>query len=138
MKKIIERFLDYVSFDTQSDENSKTFPSTSKQLIFAEHLLEELSILGFEVELDKFGYIYGKLPSSIKKKVPVVGFIAHMDTSPDVSGKSVKPRVIKNYDGKDIVLNKKNVLSSEKFPEIKLYIGKRHHCKRWKNTTWSR
>ncbi|MGC8757881.1 MAG: peptidase T [Caldisericaceae bacterium] len=122
MKKILENFLDYVSYDTQSDPNSKTFPTTTKQLIFARHLLDELKKTGFECELDKFGYIYGRIPSNVSKKVPVVGFIAHMDTSPDVSGANVKPKVIHDFDGKEIVLNPRMRLSPEQFPCLNDYL----------------
>ena len=87
---LVERFLKYVSFDTQSDENSETTPSSPKQMVFARYLQEELTELGFEdVDLDQNGYLYATLPSNIDKPVPVVGFIAHMDTSPDMSGANV-------------------------------------------------
>lgn len=118
---LVERFLKYVSFDTQSDENSETTPSSPKQMVFARYLQEELTELGFEdVELDKNGYLYATLPSNIDKPVPVVGFIAHMDTSPDMSGANVTPRIVTNYDGSDIILNEADgiVLSPRQYPEL--------------------
>ncbi len=118
---LVERFLKYVSFDTQSDENSETTPSSPKQMVFARYLQEELTELGFEdVDLDKNGYLYATVPSNIDKPVPVVGFIAHMDTSPDMSGANVTPRIISNYDGSDIVLNEADgiVLSPRQYPEL--------------------
>jgi tripeptide aminopeptidase len=118
---LIERFLDYVSYDTQSDEESGVTPSTPKQMVFARHLQEELIALGLEeVELDDNGYLFATLPANTDKAVPTIGFIAHMDTSPDMSGKDVCPRIVKNYDGTDITLNAEQgiVLSTERFPEL--------------------
>jgi tripeptide aminopeptidase len=118
---LIERFLDYVSYDTQSDENSQVTPSTQKQMVFARHLQEELIALGLtEVSLDDNGYLFATLPANTDKAVPTIGFIAHMDTSPDMSGKDVRPRIVQNYDGKDIVLNAEQgiILSTERFPEL--------------------
>jgi tripeptide aminopeptidase len=118
---LIERFLDYVSYDTQSDEESGVTPSTPKQMVFARHLQEELIALGLEeVELDDNGYLFATLPANTDKAVPTIGFIAHMDTSPDMSGKDVHPRIVKNYDGTDITLNAELgiVLSTERFPEL--------------------
>lgn len=118
---LVERFLKYVSFDTQSDENSETTPSSPKQMVFARYLQEELTELGFEdVDLDQNGYLYATLPSNIDKPVPVVGFIAHMDTSPDMSGANVTPRIVTNYDGSDIILNEADgiVLSPRQYPEL--------------------
>ncbi len=123
---ITERFLKYVSFTTTSDENTNMTPSTPGQMIFAKYLVDELKSIGLaEVDLDKNGYIMATLPSNIKKEVPTIGFIAHMDTSPDMSGKNPKPRVISNYDGNDIVLNEEKaiVLETAKYPEILLYSG---------------
>ena len=103
---ITERFLNYVKFDTQAAEDSQTVPSTSKQLIFAEYLRDELKAEGFsDVEMDDMGYIYATLKANTKKDIPTIGFISHYDTSPDCSGKDVKPRIVENYDGGDIVLS---------------------------------
>lgn len=116
---IVDRFLSYVSFDTQSSEDTNTTPSTDKQLIFAQHLKEELIAEGLQdVELDTLGYLYATLPANTPKPIPTIGFIAHMDTSPDASGKDVKPRIVKNYDGSDIVLSEGVVTSPTKFPEL--------------------
>ena len=116
---IVERFLKYVSFDTQSSEETGTTPSTEKQRVFAEYLKEELLREGLqEVELDELGYLYATLPANTEKQVPTIGFIAHMDTSPDASGKDVKPRIVENYDGSDIVLSEGIVTSPTKFPEL--------------------
>ena len=121
---IVERFLNYVKFDTQSSEESESVPSTSKQLVFAEFLKKELEDEGLEdVEMDEKGYIYATLPSNIKSKVPVIGFISHYDTSPDCSGKDVKPRIVEKYDGSDIVLSPGIVSSTKKFPELLSHVG---------------
>lgn len=121
---ITERFLNYVRFDTQSDEDSDVCPSTQKQLVFAKYLKEELIREGLQdVELDDNGYLYATLPSNIDDDVPVVGFISHMDTSPDCSGKDVDPRIVGNYDGGDIVLSEGIISSPEKFPELRNHIG---------------
>jgi len=123
---ITERFLKYVSFTTTSDENTNMTPSTPGQMIFANYLVDELKSIGLtEVDVDKNGYIMATLPANIKKEVPTIGFIAHMDTSPDMSGKNPKPRVVANYDGNNIVLNEEKaiVLETAKYPEILLYIG---------------
>ena len=102
-----DRFLKYVSFDTQSDENSTTFPSTDKQLVLLNYLADEMRTLGLQdVTVDKYGYAMGTIPASEGyENVPVIGFISHVDTSPDMSGKDVKPRIIESYDGEDIILN---------------------------------
>ena len=101
-----ERFLHYVSFDTQSDEHSQTTPSSLKQLKLAEALVDEMKAIGIEdAYVDEFGIVYGTIPATTKKDVKSIGFIAHMDTSPDMSGRDVKPRIVKTYDGSDIVLN---------------------------------
>ncbi|NLV75408.1 MAG: peptidase T [Tissierellia bacterium] len=126
MSKVLNRFLKYVQFETTSNEKSQTTPSTENQLEFAKVLGDELKQLGLEdVSVDDNGYVMATLPSNIEKEVPTIGFIAHMDTSPDMSGKDVKPNIVKDYDGKDIVLNKENniILSVDDFPEIKNYIG---------------
>ena len=123
---ITERFLKYVSFTTTSDENTNMTPSTPGQMIFAKYLVDELKSIGLtEVDVDKNGYIMATLPANIQKEVPTIGFIAHMDTSPDMSGKNPKPRVVANYDGNNIVLNEEKaiVLETAKYPEILLYIG---------------
>ncbi len=123
---ITERFLKYVSFTTTSDEKTNLTPSTPGQMIFAHFLVEELKSIGLtEVELDRNGYIMATLAANIDKPIPTIGFIAHIDTSPDMSGKNVKAKVLKNYDGKDIVLNEtKNIIfETSKYPEIKQYIG---------------
>ena len=121
---IIERFLKYVSFDTQSAEDSDSVPSTAKQLVFAKALRDELKEEGFDdVEMDEMGYVYATLKSNIKKEVPTIGFISHYDTSPDCSGANVKPRIIRNYDGNDIVLSEGIVSSTKKFPELLAHKG---------------
>ena len=118
---LVERFLRYVSFDTQSDENSGVTPSTQKQMVFAQYLKGELEALGLEeIELDEYGYLYATLPANTDKEVPTIGFIAHMDTSPDMSGAGVTPRIVHDYDGSDIVLCEEEniVLSPSQFPEL--------------------
>lgn len=121
---IIERFLNYVKFDTQSAEDSATVPSTDKQLIFARYLRDELKDEGFDdVEMDDNGYIYATLKANTKKDLPTIGFISHYDTSPDCSGKDVKPRLIRNYDGNDIELSPGIISSTKKFPELLAHKG---------------
>ena len=118
---LVERFLKYVSFDTQSSEESGVTPSTDKQMVFARFLKTELEQLGLEdIELDDHGYLYATLPANTDKPVPTVGFIAHMDTSPDCSGANVNPRIVENYDGSDIVLCAEEgiILSPAQFPEL--------------------
>ena len=118
---LVERFLKYVSFDTQSSEETEVTPSTPGQMVFAKYLKEELESLGLEdITLDKHGYLFATLPANIDKPVPTIGFIAHMDTSPDMSGKDVSPRIVQNYDGSDIVLcaEENVVLSPSQFPEL--------------------
>ena len=116
---ISERFLRYTTFDTQSSETSESVPSTSKQLIFAKFLKEELEEEGLkDVEMDEMGYIYATLPANTKDEVPTIGFISHYDTSPDSSGANIKARIIKDYDGKDIELSPGIVSSVAKFPEL--------------------
>lgn len=118
---LIERFLKYVSFDTQSSEESGVTPSTPGQMVFAKFLKEELESLGLEeISLDENGYLFATLPANTDKSVPTIGFIAHMDTSPDMSGKDVKPRIVKNYDGSDITLcaEENIILSTAQFPEL--------------------
>ena len=123
---ITERFLKYVSFTTTSDENTKMTPSTPGQLVFAQYLVEELKSIGLqEVDIDKNGYVMATLPANTDKKIPVIGFVSHIDTSPDMTAKHVKPRIVTNYDGGDIVLNaeKEIVFKTEKYPEILQYKG---------------
>ena len=117
----LERFLRYVRIDTQSAMDAEAYPSTAKQLDLARLLVEELNALGMdEVKLDEYGYVTATLPANIETSAPVVGFLAHMDTSPSASGADVKPRIIDNYDGQDIVLNlEKNILLSPRdFPKL--------------------
>lgn len=123
---VTDRFLGYVKFDTQSDELTNLTPSTPGQMIFAQALEKELQTLGLkDISLDENGYLMATLPSNTSKKVPTVGFIAHLDTSPDMSGRHVNPRIIDNYDGGDITLDAENgvVLSPKSFPEMKDYVG---------------
>ena len=125
-ERLIERFLDYISYDTQSSEEAEGCPSTAKQLIFARHLADTLEEMGLEdVEMDEQGYIYATLPSNVPAEVPTVGFISHYDTSPDCSGADIKPRIVKNYDGGDIVLDaEESIVSSPRmFPEMLDHIG---------------
>lgn len=125
MEKILDRFLRYVAIDTQSDENSESQPSAAKELDLLKLLCKELNDMGVEATLDKYGYVMGTLPSNIDKKVPAIGFIAHVDTSPDASGANVKPQIIENYDGSDIAL--KGVpglyLKPSEFPELLAHKG---------------
>ena len=122
---LITRFINYTKFDTQSAEDSSTVPSTlDKQLTFAAYLKAELEQEGHEdVEMDEKGYIYATLPSNVKTEVPVIGFIAHYDTSPDCSGAGVKPRIVRKYDGSDITLSEGIVSSPERFPELLAHVG---------------
>lgn len=123
---VVDRFLQYVKFDTQSDELTNLTPSTPGQMIFAQHLEKDLKELGLsDISLDSNGYLMATLPSNCDKQVPTVGFIAHLDTSPDMSGHHVSPRIIEKYEGGDITLNadKKIVLSPSQFPELEDYKG---------------
>lgn len=123
---VVDRFLQYVKFDTQSDELTNMTPSTPGQMIFARALKEELEAMGLEdITLDDNGYLMATLPANTDKAVPTVGFIAHLDTSPDMSGKHVSPRIVQNYDGGDITLNSEKgiVLSPSEFPELLHYKG---------------
>ena len=127
LDNVAERFLRYVRFDTQSHQETKTVPSTPGQLRFGEILARELQELGLEdVYLSQYGVVYAKLPANIEHTVPTVGFVAHMDTSPDLTGADVNPQIVRNYDGNDIVLNHDHniVLSPQEFPELKKYVGK--------------
>ena len=125
MEKILDRFLRYVAIDTQSDENSESQPSAAKELDLLKLLCKELNDMGVEATLDEYGYVMGSIPSNIDKEVPAIGFIAHVDTSPDASGKDVKPQIIKDYDGGDIEL--KGVpglfLKPSEFPELLAHKG---------------
>ncbi len=117
--EIVERFINYTKFDTQSAEDSETVPSTPKQLIFAKYLKEELEREGLkDVEMDEMGYIYATLPANTKKKIPTIGFISHYDTALDASGANVNARIVENYDGGDIQLNPNMVSSPRMFPEL--------------------
>ena len=128
MKKVEDRFLEYVKVDTKSDETTRVTPSTEGQLKLGKILESELKEIGLkDVHVDKFGYVYATLPSnSENKNIPTIGFISHMDTAPDISGKDVKPQIVKNYDGSVIVLNKELdvKLDPKELPELKDYIGK--------------
>ena len=128
MNQLVERFLRYVSFDTQSDENSLTFPSTDKQLVLGKQLVKELAELGLsDAQMDTNGYVTATLPANCENadQVPVVAFLAHMDTSPDASGAGVRPRIVHDYAGTDIILNTENglVLSPKDFPDLLEYRG---------------
>lgn len=124
--KILERFLSYVVIDTESDPNSKSTPSSDKQWVLAKKLAKELQKIGLEdVSIDDNAYVMAQLPSNVQHNVPTIGFISHFDTSPDFTAAAVKPQVIKDYDGKDILLNAEQqiVLSSDYFEDLKLYKG---------------
>ena len=126
MQHLIDRFLKYVKIDTQSDPNSKTTPSTKKQWLFAEELVDELQEIGLdEIKIDDNAYITATLPGNIEGEAPVIGFISHFDTSPDFTGTDVNPQIIEDYDGKDIVLSAVDniVLSPEYFEDLKQYKG---------------
>lgn len=123
---VVDRFVKYVKFDTESSTETGTTPSTPGQMVLARELEKELQEMGLEdISLDEKGYIMATLPANTDKKVPTIGFVAHMDTSPDLTGKDVNPQIVKNYDGKDIILNKElNItLSPNDFPEMQDYIG---------------
>ena len=126
MSEVINHFLKYVSYDTQSEGEVEAIPSTSKQRILAEELVKELKAMNAaDVRIDEHSYVYATIPATMDKKVPVLGFIAHMDTSPAYSGANVKPQIVKNYDGKDILMNPDTGLkmSPEDFPDLLKYIG---------------
>ena len=123
---LVERFLKYVSFDTQSSEETRLTPSTPGQMVFAKYLKSELESLGLEeITLDEYGYLFATLPANTEKEVPTIGFIAHMDTSPDMSGKDITPRIVENYNGSDIVLNAEDrvILSPAQFSELLTHKG---------------
>ncbi|MDD4919078.1 MAG: peptidase T [Bacteroidales bacterium] len=126
MEKILDKFLRYISFDTASDPESQTQPSTTKQFALLEVLLKELHQLGVaDASLDEYGYVMASIPSNMDKKVPAIGFIAHVDTSPDASGRDIRPQIIRQYDGKPILLNKAKelYLDPAEFPELLFYKG---------------
>lgn len=126
MTPLIDLFIKYVKFDTESNTETGLTPSTPGQMILAQEIAKDLHDLGLiDISLDEKGYLMATLPANTDKKIPTIGFVAHMDTSPDMSGKDVKPRIVKNYDGKDIVLNEKQnvILSTTDFPEILDYEG---------------
>ena len=124
-QKLITRFSKYISYPTTSDGESETYPSTKEQLAFGDVLVEELQLLGLkEVEKDQFGYVTATLPANSAEKLPVIGFIAHFDTAPDMPGINA-PKIVENYDGNDIILDKEThtILSTADFPELKNYVG---------------
>ena len=125
MEKLLDKFLRYISVDTQSDPESESQPSTQKQFNLLNMLLNELKAMGIEATLDKYGYVMASIPSNTGKNIPPIGFISHVDTSPDASGADIKPQIIKNYDGGDILLNKEKNLSLKvsEFPEMAQYKG---------------
>ncbi len=122
---LLDRFLNYISFDTQSDPSSETFPSTAKQLALLNHLFAEMIELGLEdVEIDPNGYVTGTIPATVGcEEKPVIGFIAHVDTSPDMKGADIKPQIIKDYDGGDIKLNGNITMKTADFPELAFFKG---------------
>ena len=125
MEKLLDKFLRYVAVETTSNEDSETQPSSNKELDLLRMLRDELIQLGIKAELDEYGYVMATIPANTRKKIPAIGFIAHVDTAPDASGKNIKPQIIKKWDGKDIVLNKKKniVLRTAEFPEMLQYKG---------------
>ncbi|HOG41980.1 MAG TPA: peptidase T, partial [Bacteroidales bacterium] len=128
MESVKEKFLRYISFDTQSDPESDSQPSTAKQLALSMQLVKELHDMGItDASLDKDGYVMATIPSNIERDVPAIGFIAHVDTAPDASGENIKPQIVKNYDGGNILLNKEMdlYLRVKDFPEMKQYKGQK-------------
>ena len=125
MEKLLDKFLRYVAVETTSNEDSETQPSSEKELNLLRMLRDELIQMGIKAELDEYGYVMATIPANTRKKIPAIGFIAHVDTAPDASGKDIKPQIIKKWDGKDIVLNKKKniVLRTAEFPEMLQYKG---------------
>lgn len=125
-KEVVERFISYAQMDTQSNEDNETCPSTPGQMVLAHKLVEELKEIGMEeVQVDEHGYVMATLPANTDKDVPTIGFLAHLDTATDFTGTNVKPQIIENYDGQDILLNKELnvVLSTASFPELAEYKG---------------
>ena len=125
MEKLLDKFLRYVAVETTSNEESETQPSSAKELDLLRMLRDELQQMGIQAELDEYGYVMATIPANTRKKIPAIGFIAHVDTAPDASGKDIKPQLIPNWDGEDIVLNKKKniVLRTAEFPEMLQYKG---------------
>ena len=123
MEKILDKFLRYVSFDTQSCEESPSQPSTAKQLKLLSQLQMELQQMGIDAALDEYGYVMASIPANTDKKIPRLGFIAHVDTSPDAPGDNIKPQIIENYDGGDVALGDGKVLRVSEFPEMAMYRG---------------
>jgi len=123
MEKILDKFLRYVSFDTQSSEESPSQPSTAKQLKLLSQLQMELQQMGIDAALDEYGYVMASIPANTGKKIPRLGFIAHVDTSPDAPGDNIKPQIIENYDGGDVALGDGKVLRVSEFPEMAQYKG---------------
>ena len=126
MEKLLDKFLRYVAVETTSDENSETQPSTMRQFDLLRMLQKELQDMGIKADLDEYGYVMATIPANTDKDIPAIGFIAHVDTSPDASGKDIKPQIIENYSGGDILLNaeKELYLKVSEFPEIQQYVGK--------------
>ena len=125
LPRVAERFLKYVKYDTGSVYESDSYPSTLKQLILADDLVEELKDIGLsDVYRDEYGYVFGSLPANTEADIPKIGFLAHMDTTPEMTGENVNPQIIEDYDGGDIVLNKEEniILSPKDSPELKNYI----------------
>lgn len=121
---LVERFLEYVKYDTQSDETTNLTPSTPGQMVFASYLKDQLTAMGLtEVTLDENGYLMASLEANTSDDVPTIGFIAHLDTSPDMSGHNVRPRIVKGYAGGDIALSDTVTLSPKQFPELDDYVG---------------
>ncbi len=123
MEAILDKFLRYISYDTMSDEASESQPSSAKQLVLLRQLCDELNAMGIKAELDKDGYVMGSIPANTGGDIPKLGFIAHVDTSPDASGCDIKPQIISSYNGGDIALNPEKALKVSEFPELKDYVG---------------
>ena len=125
MEKLLDKFLRYIAVETTSNEDSESQPSSAKELDLLRMLRDELIQMGIKAELDEYGYVMATIPANTRKKIPAIGFIAHVDTAPDASGKDIKPQIIPNWNGEDIVLNKKKniVLSTAEFPEMLQYKG---------------
>ena len=126
MEKLLDKFLRYVSVETTSDPESETQPSSMRQYDLLKMLQKELQEMGIKADLDEYGYVMATIPSNVEKEIPAIGFIAHVDTAPDASGKDIKPQIIENYGGGDILLNaeKELYLKVSEFPEMQQYVGK--------------
>ena len=135
LPKVAERFIKYAKYDTQSAYDSESYPSTSKQLVLLKDLVEELKEIGLEdVHIDEYGYVFGTLPANIEGDIPKIGFLAHVDTTPEMTGKNVNPQVVKNYDGGDIILNKEeNIILSLNNHRIKKLYWSNSNYYRWYN-----